>query len=880
MGSLQQPTQATTQQLAYQQTQQSTKNNLGEHKNNKGSWAILVDTGAAISVAPRSFAPEIPLTALDRPAELRTATGALIRIFGKKNMHLLASKLCFEVSFLTADVTTPILGVDTLLRENLNLRIEGNQRQLVHQSGEYTQLLPEGQLLYLLAHPLQLGCDIYMIGSLLAKRILPANKPEQVALDLGAAQSIGEVLDKGGAYGNSFSQEDLDKEHNLGKNKTALGTAPLQQPGQQTAYKAKKKEPSAQGSSHQQLGMRREKQKGQQSAASKLRNNLRKPRSINKIELAMRAAEETTSLDSATRLDLGLRFLLTFSLINKWQIAAAKVGTAYQEGPSSTINLEELGLRTCAADSNIFFGEQLLVMMFQGELLIGGATSQQECFINKLSALDLLQGTTQLDNAPVIFQNKILEHNKLEHSVSLTIPVAFYMQLLKRHSLEHEPPMTLPQEELSTRASGQNTVLDAKQRKLYRKTVGQLLWSRVWRPDTSLAVEQLSLSLDNPTAQDLSQLCCLLRYLKGTMSYSLTLQPVSKKSLEKASHLELLAYSSTSWTKAASPTSTACLSCWGVTLATCCRQAREAWTQEAAELDSVVLAKQLASHYQSLVQGMQLDLALPVHLRVFFCSLTCELVTGRPLALQLGLSRRRRRVQLRTKKGQLELSKVLPAKNLAESLTKNLTPSGLHRLLPKLSVHTKAVDSQALLTRLSQEKPASFSGSSFFIGMVTLHPQIALTKASSTVLSLQLPSLTGGGEEIEKNIAFPQLATEQLQKRIVSRKSLQCHKPTQTSFDSLTRYSLSKQLCKKSFQSLSRQLCQNSFQEDSSQLYRDSFQSLNDQLCRIILQSFSEQLCSNTLESFRAYLCRNGFPSFKRSALHKELREFDLTASA
>ena len=144
----------------------------------------------------------------------------------------------------------------------------------------------------------------------------------------------------------------------------------------------------------------------------------------------------------------------------------AKVGTAYQEEPSSNISLEELGLRTCEADSNIFFGEQLLVMMFQGELLIGGATLQQECFINKLSALDLLQGTTQLDNAPVLFQNKILEHNKLEHSISLTIPAAFYMQLLKRHSLEHEQPMTLQQEELSARALGQNTVLDAKQRKL------------------------------------------------------------------------------------------------------------------------------------------------------------------------------------------------------------------------------------------------------------------------------------------------------------------------------------------------------------------------------------------------------------------------------
>ena len=430
------------------------------------------------------------------------------------------------------------------------------------------------------------------------------------------------------------------------------------------------------------------------------------------------------------------------------------MSTAYQEGPTSTINLEELGLRKSAADSNIFFGEQLLLMMIQGELLIGGAQLQQECLINKLSALYPLQETTQLDNnTPGIFQNKILEYNKLEHNISLHIPLAFSMQLLRRHNLEHETPTNLPQEELAPRASRQNKqVLDAKQQELYKKTVGQLLWSRPWRPDTSFAVEQLSLSLETPTAHDQEQLFCLLRYLKGTMQYSLILQPPRKKSLELARHIELLAYSSTSWTTAVSPTSTACLSCWGVPLATCCRQARGAWTQEAAELDSVVLAQQLASHYRSLVQGMQLDLALPVQLQAFFCSLNCELVTGRPLALKLGLSRRRKHVQLRTKDGQLQLSKVLPSKNLAGSLTKNLSTSGLHRLLPKLMVHTRAVDSLALLTRLSPEQLASFcsSSSSFFIGMVTLHPKITQTRASSTAVSLQLPSLTERGKRLRR----------------------------------------------------------------------------------------------------------------------------------
>ena len=690
------------QQHAYPQPQQDTKNSLGQHKNiGEDSWAtILVDTGAAISVAPRSFAPGIPLQALERPVELRTATGVRIPIFGKKTMQLLASPLCLEVSFVIAEVTTPILGVDTLLRENLSLRFEGCQQQLVHASGVCTQLTQEGKLLYLRALPVQVGSPIFMIGSLLQDSILPENKLEPTALGVRATLSKEEVLDKGGASDHSFSQENLDKEHNLGKNKTALGPAPLQPLGAQTAYTAKKNKPSAKESSHQQLGLKRKKQSGH-PAASKLRN-WQQTRSIKEIELALMAAEERNSLDPDTRSDLSFRFLLTFSLVNQWQLTKAEVGTAYPARPESTISMEDLGLRAFAADSNIFLGEQLAIMRFQGELLIGGAQLEQECFLTKLSATGLLLKTTQLDhNTPVSFRNMTLEYDQLEHSLCVYMPCAFYMHLVKRHSLQHEPPANLPQEELAPEASRQHSqVLDAKQRKLYQKTVGQLVWLKACRPDTSFVIEQLNQSFDNPTAHAHAQLLCLLRYLSGTMHYSLILQPCSKKILEKASNTELLAYSSTSWT-AESPISTACLSCFGVTMATSCRQARGAWTQQAAEVEAVVLAKQLASHCQSLIQGTQLDLALP-ELKIFFCSLTCDLVTGRPLALKLGLSRRNRQVQLQD--GQLRLCKVLPHKNLAECLTKNLSTASFHRLLPKLMVHTRAVKAQALLTMLGGEK--------------------------------------------------------------------------------------------------------------------------------------------------------------------------------
>ena len=448
MGSLQQVAQA-SKQHAYPTPQQDTKNSLGQHKNIGGdSWAtILVDTGAAISVAPRSFAPGIPLQALERPVELRTATGVRIPIFGKKTMQLLASPLCLEVSFVIAEVTTPILGVDTLLRENLSLRFEGCQQQLVHASGVFTQLTHEGKLLYLRALPVQVGSPIFMIGSLLADSILPENKLEQTALGVRATLSQEEVLDKGGASDHSFSQENLDKEHNIGKNKTALGTAPLQPLGAQAAYKAKKNKPSAKESSHQQLGLKRKKQSGHQ-AASKLRN-WQQTRSIKEIELALMAAEERNSLDPDTRSDLSFRFLLTLSLVNQWQLTKVEVGTAYPARPESTISMEDLGLKAFAADSNIFLGEQLAIMRFQGELLIGGAQLEQECFLTKLSATGLLLKTTQLDhNTPVSFRNMTLEYDQLEHSLCVYMPCAFYMHLVRDTACSMNPQQTCPKKSL------------------------------------------------------------------------------------------------------------------------------------------------------------------------------------------------------------------------------------------------------------------------------------------------------------------------------------------------------------------------------------------------------------------------------------------------
>ena len=150
----------------------------------------------------------------------------------------------------------------------------------------------------------------------------------------------------------------------------------------------------------------------------------------------------------------------------------------------------------------------------------------------------------------------------------------------------------------------------------------------------------------------------------------------------------------------------------GVPLAT---SATSQATTIAAELDSVRMACTQAIHTKSLLQDLQLD--QPIALRV---------LTGGPLAEQLGLSRNNRHLHLWSWFGQFELSKVGSQQNLATPLTKNLTASGLHRLLPKLRMHTRFADALALSTELGSG-PAFFRSSSrsFFIGILSLNPAMA-----------------------------------------------------------------------------------------------------------------------------------------------------------
>ena len=83
---------------------------------------MLVDTGAAASVAPKSFASRIELSSASSTLQLTTATGKAVRTYGLKRVDLQSQGLSLEVTSVIADVVTPLLGLDSMIKGSLELK--------------------------------------------------------------------------------------------------------------------------------------------------------------------------------------------------------------------------------------------------------------------------------------------------------------------------------------------------------------------------------------------------------------------------------------------------------------------------------------------------------------------------------------------------------------------------------------------------------------------------------------------------------------------------------------------------------------------------------------------------------------------------------------
>ena len=184
-----------------------------------------------------------------------------------KPFNLVGRELSFDISFVIADVEHALLGLDVFLREQLSM-IMGNNGEinLVNKLGAKTKLQQRGHLLYMEACSTELGLSTCRGSS------LPQNDGSLLDDKSGTHQDAAlhhelanqEVTSSGGAFGSSFSLENL-RQH---KNTTSLGATALPKQG---AKKRNKKKPSARRASHNKLDENSSKQEGQQPAAAQLR---------------------------------------------------------------------------------------------------------------------------------------------------------------------------------------------------------------------------------------------------------------------------------------------------------------------------------------------------------------------------------------------------------------------------------------------------------------------------------------------------------------------------------------------------------------------------------------------------------------------------------
>ena len=717
--------------------------NLGIGTKNTAAWGILVDTGAAMSLAPWDFAQHIELRPFESTLQLRTITGEAIQAFGRRTVQLTGPNMSFQVSFVIASVQHAVLGMDALHQNQLGLlRHNFQQYYLVNKAGAAIQLKTQGQLLYIEACPRESGFSTCRGSSF--------PQPNGSLLDDKEGTLEEEGTTSGGAFQHSFSLEKLDAQQ--AKNTANLGTTTASQSkgARRRRKKKKKKKPSAQQAS-QESSQRSLEQKGHVPAAASPRT-LEKTRIIKEMELAAEA-ENNNSLGSIDQEQLSLKILLTISLRQKWLIATTRATGACSEEALGN-HLRTLGLGENKVDNNIFTGDELVILLCKHELLIGGSEMQQELFFCELSALIPLDPPTRLDtSAQVSFGNLTLEYQSTSHSVSLHASDCFVTNLLQRHDLAQETCKTsLDTEELNDQSASQDVALEADQQELFKQTVGELLWlASSCRPDLSFEAHRLAQSLESPTTRHQMQLRKVLRHLAETRHFGLSLHPATTKTTrEKPQSLELVAYSSTSWSEAEAATSTTCLQLWGASLIAFHKPAC-AQEQHHAELESMRLALGLACLIRSLLQQLDMDeLEKEVHIHLRISSWNQELVLGRPIAEQLGISRRNKHIQLRR---QVQLSKVHPSKNLAHNLSHNASDRAMHA---KLRLNPEVAETGALSTVFGQEPAFPFSSSSLLVGMVAAKPS---QMEKHQLRQLALEDSEACLESLSKNLATNSVAS-------------------------------------------------------------------------------------------------------------------------
>jgi hypothetical protein len=237
--------------------------------------------------------------------------------------------------------------------------------------------------------------------------------------------------------------------------------------------------------------------------------------------------------------------------------------------------------------------------------------------------------------------------------------------------------------------------LDAEQASLYRRAIGQLMWTLSERPDISFPVKELARASHAPTRRHAAQLKRLLRYIRGTVNMEYVLEVKTD-----APDYIIVGTVDASW--AAGPgrksTSGGVLQVQGFTVMHWSRT-QNVIAQSSCEAE--LISMNMGGNEATFVQTLLSEIGIQMKIRLMADSSSAIAVTQRR-----GLGRLRHLqvkelwLQERVRAGLIEMDRVPTEHNMADMLTKGLMSGRLCQLSAQMG-----------LRRAEEEEPVALLAS-------------------------------------------------------------------------------------------------------------------------------------------------------------------------
>ena len=172
--------------------------------------------------------------------------------------------------------------------------------------------------------------------------------------------------------------------------------------------------------------------------------------------------------------------------------------------------LRQQNLRQCKADKCLWTTPRLGVLIYVDDLLLVGEPTRIQQFIATLKATFTLKHVTTLSKEQgVRFLGKRLTLHD-DNSISNSLEPSYWDNKLRPYHLDGDNVKTVTTTCLEQQSLQEKEKLEPQQHKMFRTTVGQLIWASLDRPDLMYCAKLHSSRLQGPTERD-------LRSLKHTM---------------------------------------------------------------------------------------------------------------------------------------------------------------------------------------------------------------------------------------------------------------------------------------------------------------------------------------------------------------------------